>query len=853
MEQIREAEGLDHVPRPCDRFDLIGGTSTGGIIAIMLGRLGMTIDECIRAYKNVAQQAFTPKTTSILRKPRSGAFSAKAIEAAIRRTVREFCVEPECVTRRREGQATTETCPHGETLFRSTSCTKTVVLAITKDNVDTLPTLFKTYDTSTGLKICTIWQVARAISAATTFFKPIKVGRDEIEFVDAGFGYNNPCEVLIDEAQRLFPSRGQIQVLSIGTGLGDVVEVGGSWLSIVNALKKMATSSKKVATTLHNRYGDSSRYFRFNVQQGLQDVRLSDWEKSSEISAHTNNYLNDNSRNIKNFAASFVGIDQGGTSTDSRELPSKATGAAAQARQVPVEFGGADAITASRYYIPLDKNERFVERETQLDQLKALFDQRRRKVALVGLGGVGKTQVALQLAYWVKECRKEHSVFWLPALSDGSFEQACADIVSTIDIPTAADDKDARTTLRQYLSSDAAGKWLVIVDNADDMKLLFGPPGAPGGICQYLPRKGDGVTLFTTRSNEVAVSVGGSEVVELGDMHPKEAREFLTKFVIQKSLLHDEAATEKLLEKLTYLPLAISQAAAYLNIKKMPATEYLELFDATEGDAIELMSETFRDDTQYEGSQHTITTTWLVSFEQIRNSDPAATKLLSFISYVEAKGIPQSLLPRFESAHQLAKAIGTLCAYAFLSRRGDSKVFDMHRLVQLAARNQLRQAGREAEQMRETIQHVAEVFPTDAWENRDTWREYLPHASRLLNSTNRVDTAETIALSFWVGRCLRADGRIKEAVRYLEDSRRWTESRYTEDHPGRLAAQHALAEAYLADGQVKKAVELLDHIVTVEKRTLAEEHPDRLASQSELASAYLTDKQVKKAVERLER
>ncbi|KAH8748437.1 acyl transferase/acyl hydrolase/lysophospholipase [Diaporthe sp. PMI_573] len=61
MERIRESQGLNQVPRPCDYFDLIGGTSTGGIIAIMLGRLRMTVDECIQAYDKVGQAAFTPK------------------------------------------------------------------------------------------------------------------------------------------------------------------------------------------------------------------------------------------------------------------------------------------------------------------------------------------------------------------------------------------------------------------------------------------------------------------------------------------------------------------------------------------------------------------------------------------------------------------------------------------------------------------------------------------------------------------------------------------------------------------------------------------------------------------------
>jgi hypothetical protein len=148
--------------------------------------------------------------------------------------------------------------------------------------------------------------VARATSAATTFFKPIRVGRDGIEFVDAGFGYNNPCEVLVEEARRQFPERRSLQVLSIGTGLGDVVAIGDTRMSIITALKKMATSSKKVAASLADRYGESGQYYRFNVDQGLQDITLSDWEKASKISAHTRNYLSDNQRAIKNFVDNFT-------------------------------------------------------------------------------------------------------------------------------------------------------------------------------------------------------------------------------------------------------------------------------------------------------------------------------------------------------------------------------------------------------------------------------------------------------------------------------------------------------------------------------------------------------------------
>lgn len=122
-----------------------------------------------------------------------------------------------------------------------------VVLAMTRDNINALPTLFKTYDSSTAFESCTIWQVARATSAAVGLFESIKLGRDGIEFVDAAFGYNNPCEVLIQEALKQFPGRRQMRILSFGTSIGDVVNIGDFSALIISALRNMVLSSKRVA------------------------------------------------------------------------------------------------------------------------------------------------------------------------------------------------------------------------------------------------------------------------------------------------------------------------------------------------------------------------------------------------------------------------------------------------------------------------------------------------------------------------------------------------------------------------------------------------------------------------------
>ncbi len=199
----------------------------------------------------------------------------------------------------------------------------------------------------------------------------------------------------------------------------------------------------------------------------------------------------------------------------------------------------------------------------------------------------------------------------------------------------------------------------------------------------------------------------------------------------------------------------------------MPITEYLRLLRGTDQDMASLMSREFHDSTRYRGSQNAVATTWLVSFDQIRKSDDAVADLLSFLSCIEPKGIPQSILPRLELEEHMAHAIGTLCGYAFLTRRGDSRIFDMHSLVHLATRIWIQREGRTATTNEKAIQHLATVFPDNDYANRNLWREYLPHVFRILQHNEELDIEEKFDLLSWVGRCLRVDGRIKEAVKYL--------------------------------------------------------------------------------------
>ncbi|OCK87193.1 kinesin light chain [Cenococcum geophilum 1.58] len=529
-------------------------------------------------------------------------------------------------------------------------------------------------------------------------------------------------------------------------------------------------------------------------------------------------------------------------------------GEVAKTRTVQEAIAPTKRLRAPSYYIPFSRNPRFVGRIAELDALtqKLFVNKESQKVTLVGLGGIGKTQVALKFAYSVKDSRPEYSIFWVPALSLESFEQACGEIARTLRIPLAAGDKeDVKELVRQYLSAKRAGKWLLVVDNADDMEIVFGA-GRSKGVADYLPEKEDSLIVFTTRHQEVAVSLTGSDVVELEKMDGKEAVDFLEKSLIRKDLLRDDAITTKLLVELDYLPLAIAQAAAYINTNKTSISEYLRLLGSTEQDIISIMSKEFRDSTRYKNTASAVATTWMVSFGQIRKYDAVAADLLAYICCIEWKAIPRSILPIVQPEARMMGAIGTLCAYQFVVKRENEDTYDVHRLVHLATRIWVDQRGSMAETREMAVVHLTQVFPSDDYANRELWREYLPHAIRLCNDKEQEGLEVRYELCLKVGQCLWVDGRVREAVAWLEESYYWRKSHLAEDSPGRLLSQHELAAAYHADGQVRKAVELLEHVVAIRKEMLVEEHPDRLASQHELAVVYQADGQVRKAVELLE-
>jgi hypothetical protein len=257
-----------------------------------------------------------------------------------------------------------------------------------------------------------------------------------------------------------------------------------------------------------------------------------------------------------------------------------------------------------------------VGRQLQLDKLETTLFAKDPppKLAITGLGGVGKTQVVLELAYRIRDKYPECSIFWIPATTTESLQQAYLDVGQKLGIPGLQEEQaDVKKLVQDYLSQESAGQWLLIFDNADDMDMWINKGGNKNdshGLKDYLPRSRQGRIVLTTRSRKIAVKLAQSNVIEVLEMDEEVATQLLSKSLINQELSSNhQEDTLKLLQQLTFLPLAIVQAVAYINENGITLSDYLSLLEEQELDVVDLLSEDFEDDGRYQDVKNPVATT----------------------------------------------------------------------------------------------------------------------------------------------------------------------------------------------------------------------------------------------------
>jgi tetratricopeptide (TPR) repeat protein len=492
--------------------------------------------------------------------------------------------------------------------------------------------------------------------------------------------------------------------------------------------------------------------------------------------------------------------------------------------------------------VPFRRNQRFVGRKSLLKRLEeTLFDTGAfAKTAIVGLGGIGKTQIALELAHRTKDRWPDCSVLWVPAISLDTIRKAYLEIGKLLQVPGLEEDTaDIFDLVRQRLSGEATGRWLFILDNADDFDMLLSPktePGRPTRLADCLPQSAHGSVLITTRSKKVAVRMAVDNIIGVSEMDEETATELLRKSMFGRNSSDDDDVAVELLKELTFLPLAIVQAAAYINENSISLAQYRALLKDAEETTAELLSEDFEDEGRYRDANNPIAKTWLVSFEQIRRHNQLAADYLSFMSCLEPRMIPQSLLPDAQSRKKMLEAIGTLTAYSFISTESDGQFYNIHRLVHLATRNWLKEEGLLRDCTGKVLARLTEVFPHHDESNRYRWRTYLPHALYILACTvSELGGEYKVTLQKGCGLCLHSEGRYTEAEGLLKQAMETHKRMLGQEHPDTLSSMNNLALTYRKQGRWKEAEVQFTQVLETKKRVLGEEHPSTLTSMASLA------------------
>ncbi|KAF7524554.1 hypothetical protein G7054_g11381 [Neopestalotiopsis clavispora] len=511
-------------------------------------------------------------------------------------------------------------------------------------------------------------------------------------------------------------------------------------------------------------------------------------------------------------------------------------------KQVPFDF--MKSVKKSHFVVPFGRNEDFVGRESFLNELLKKIPpgakrQDCQRTAIEGLGGVGKTQIALEAAYRFHDQYPECSVFWAPAVNVTTFVNAYRDIGRRLGVRGIEDDNaDVKTLVKQALGQDHCGSWLLIVDNIDDVDLL--PPAAGSSIRDYLPYNSNGSILFTTRNHGVVaeLDIRAENVHRIEEMSKPEAMRLLVTN-LKPHQAYDVDSTERLTEHLAFLPLAIKQASMYMYRTGVSTAEYLRHCMSSDQAKTRLLSQDFEDRNRYRETHNPIATTWLISFEHITQSYPLAAQYLKFISFLAEKDIPRSILPRGEDDITQDEAVAALCNYAFISlRRDGADSFDIHRLVRQATRNWLKN---EHELLQEVTDHLAEIYPSPKEQNRNVWTAYLPHAKAVLSlNQDSIMEGGHVRLLVNVAESLTMMSKYKEAEQMHRQALEIRKQVRGPESPDTLTSMHSLALVIASQGRYQEAEQMHRHILQVREETLGPTDTETLTSMDNLANVLVS-------------
>ncbi|GCE15197.1 FxSxx-COOH system tetratricopeptide repeat protein [Tengunoibacter tsumagoiensis] len=480
--------------------------------------------------------------------------------------------------------------------------------------------------------------------------------------------------------------------------------------------------------------------------------------------------------------------------------------------------------------VPYARNPHFTGRETFFELLEHQFSLQKpdsppgiRQVALTqaqvikGLGGIGKTQIAVEYAYRAREQGRYTHTLWINA---GSLETILASFVALAEllpIGLSWKETDQRTLVAEVLRwlERCDRPWLLIFDNADD--LSFGH--------SFLPVRGNGNIVLTTRSSAVG-SLTSS--IEVNTMEVMEGVQFLLRraqHTISANANKIEEATNIVIA-LAQFPLAIDQAGAYIEETGCSLQDYFQIYHQRR---YELLARRGK----HMGYPESVATTWSLSFQRVEEIHPQARELLRLCAFLAPDDIPEELLidgaSYWPPALQQAVAnhwhfnlmLEALQAFSLIKRVGRERQLSLHRLIQVVQRDLI--APDERRQWAErVVQAVHTLFPrhlrdVSSW---PTCRRYLGQVEEcaVLIRQYRLRFPEAAELLNRAGLYYMEHGFYQAARPFFEQALSLHEESEGA-HPLSLARNlNNLAVLYLRQGKYQQAEPLFQRALQIRRQ-----------------------------------
>ena len=442
--------------------------------------------------------------------------------------------------------------------------------------------------------------------------------------------------------------------------------------------------------------------------------------------------------------------------------------------------------------------------------------------ALYGLGGVGKTQLALEYAH--RFMADYDLVWWVPSERAEETSGALADLARKMGLKVGDNVAEAAEAALEELRRDSSPHWLLIFDNADDPKQLE----------PYLPT-GAGHVLITSRNQAWSHS---AEPLEVDVFTEDESVAHLLRHVPEL----DMADAKRVADALGHLPLAVEQASAWLEQTGMPARAYVEQL-TTQSTRILALN-------QPPDYPMPVVATWNLSFERLKRRSPAAVRLLQLCAFFSAGPISmdllysdemnESLLPFDETLSEklmLGRVIRDISRFALVKVDQASSSLQIHRLVQAVIRSQM--SDEEQEEARHEVHKIlAGARPrqgeTDDPANWSTYDIIWPHLGP--SQADECDDPRTRQLLIdWV-RYQWKHGEFESGLNLASRLENLWTHQLGPDHQQTLHLQFQIANVLRSQGRFGDARDLDTYVLERQRAVFGADHPHALITANGLGA-----------------